>query len=113
MSYDYYIDEEPDRRYEKIQESKGRLVQFFSKHLADVFFERQLQVLFEDEFFHWITVDALRELVGERKLQSELHTLSGNVKIRFYWSPANRYWKRKAVQTSKLVLEYSEQNFLS
>ena len=113
MSFDYEIDEAEDRRYEKIQEAKQSLLHFFTEHREDVFYERQLQVIFEGSFFHWVTVDALHELLEDKKLQSELVPLSEKVNIRFYWTPSNRYWRRKSKITSNLVLEYSDHNFLT
>ncbi len=63
--YDYEPDPEELPRDTKIDEAKEELRSFFSDRSKEVFYERQLQVIFEKQFFHWITVDALRELVAE------------------------------------------------
>lgn len=112
---DYGFEPEPEEqeRDPKVDEAKPILLQFFSEHPTEVFYERQLQVIWEKKFFHWITADALHELLAERKVESEIIPLYDQVRIRFYWSPSNRYWKRKAARIKDLVLQYSDNNFLT
>ena len=45
-------------------EAREALREFFEGHTEEVFFVRQLQVLFERRYFHWLTHRALRELEG-------------------------------------------------
>src|SRR5690606_24162158 len=45
---------------------------FFQEHSQDVFYQKQLQVLFERQYFHWVTVRALRQLVDERFIATSL-----------------------------------------
>jgi hypothetical protein len=72
-----------------------------------VFYGRQIEVVFEKTYFHWITHKALRELTKEELIATELRiTRSGN-KVRLYWSKRNRYPKRAAAAIVKQVEEHS------
>lgn len=79
----------------------------FSSHPDEVFFNRQLEILFERKYFHWVTVYALQELVEAREVGTGLLELEPGVPIRFFWSRRNRYWKRRASQIIELVRLYS------
>jgi hypothetical protein len=95
----------------KIDLAKAKLLNdFFGRQPDEVFYGRQLEVLMEREFFHWITVRALGELVAERKVCSQKVRLNESIEIGFFWSRTNRYWKRKAETYRRLVLEYSDPN---
>ena len=48
--------------------ARARLLAHFEDHLEAVFYSRQLEVIFEREFFHWVTNRALRRLVEEAEL---------------------------------------------
>src|SRR5438552_15960626 len=102
------LEEEPRPRDKIIDEAKGLfLEELFGKHATRVFYERQIEVLYEGRFYHWISTKALAELVAEGKIITVLLRLDHNVPIRFYWSQQNaklaRYWKRQANRTVKLV----------
>jgi len=98
-------------------EAKQGLVVFFSQNPNGVYYERQLEVLFEDTHFHWVTRRALHELRREAALASDVLPLGipepgeEGTFIRFYRLPANRYWKRDAARIVKLVREYSTPTF--
>lgn len=104
---DDYEAERP--RDDKIDDAKAVLrAELFVSDPNAVYYQRQIEVRYEAQFFHWITAKALNELAAERVLSSELKTLVGNANIRFYWSPKNRYWKRPANAIRKAVLTFSE-----
>jgi hypothetical protein len=115
--------EEPEIIFEQqrdsfVDEAKAELIQFFSQEPESVFYQRQLQVIFEDKYFHWITVRALSELVQEGKIATEaLPLLPGSETtsgfIMFYRSNAHRYWKRDADEIVKLVYRFSDSAFTS
>jgi hypothetical protein len=115
MFDDFYTENGDDEqeRDSKIDECKPILAKFFELNSEEVFYGRQLQVIFEKDFFHWITSDALHELIQEGVVSSQYVQLSEKVKIHCFWSPTNRYWKRKARRISELVLKYSDHTFLS
>jgi len=60
-----------------IDAAKIAVKSFFqdSEHRKSVFYLMQLQVLFEKEFFHWITYKAVDELVEEGQLCDEFRQL--------------------------------------
>jgi hypothetical protein len=45
--------------------ARARLLTYFEDNPDQVFYSRQLEVLFEREYFHWVTNRALRRLVDE------------------------------------------------
>jgi hypothetical protein len=69
---------------------------FFSGESESVLYQRQLQVMFEGKYFHWITVRALSELVQEGTLAADQLPLPRTGTITFYRSVGYRYWKRDA-----------------
>ena len=44
----------PDNEEEK---ARARLLAYFIDNAEDVFYSRQLEILFEDQFFHWVILD--------------------------------------------------------
>lgn len=96
-----------------VQRLEPLLLTFFESHPETVFYETQLCVLFEKDFFHWVTVRTLKVLRESQKIGSELQELSGNTPLRFYFNKRNRYWRRRAGEIRKLVLQFSDQTFTS
>jgi predicted RecB family endonuclease len=99
------------KRDEKIDEAKASVLSFLRENSGNVFYERQLTIIFEDRYFHWISVKALLELVAEGSILSEILELAPKVPIRFFRMKANRYWKRQASQIIKLVRRFSAPDF--
>ena len=94
-----------------VQEIEPLLIQKLEENPERVFYENQLAVLFEDDFFHWVTARALIDLRESGKIGSELGELSKGVPLRFYFSRRCRYWKRKAAELRNLVLNFSSETF--
>jgi len=44
--------------------ARARLLAHFVDQPQEVFYSRQLEVLFEREYFHWVTNRALRKLIA-------------------------------------------------
>lgn len=112
--------EEPEEADERPRDSyldraKEKLKTFFGSHPESVYYQRQLLVMFEDEFFHWITTRALSELVNEGQISSESEPLPGGETpsgfITLYRAKSYRYWKRDAGEIAKLVSEFSNPAF--
>jgi len=61
----------PDPRQISAREA---LIQFFEEHREQVFFSRQLEVRYEQDYFHWITNRALRDLEDLGLVRSEWRT---------------------------------------
>jgi hypothetical protein len=111
--YDDNIDwlEENRPRDVKIDEAKNVLIkELFLKEPDGVFYQRQIEIFFERQFFHWITAKALNELAEEGKIGVETKKYP-NIHIRFYWSRKNRYWTRRAKAIEKLVMRFSDPVF--
>jgi hypothetical protein len=120
---DYEPDLDPDvsepadepERDTYVDRAKEELVAFFNLRPESVFYQRQLVVMFEDEYFHWITARALSELVGEGQISSEKEPLTGGETpsgfITLYRANGYRYWKRDADEIVKLVSQFSDQAF--
>ena len=102
--YDYEPEYEPDE-YEI--SATERLGKFFKKYKNSVFVTKQLQVLFESHYFHWVTYRALcnlEENVG--LLKRTTHKFHGiEAEVRFHRS--NRYHIRKSKKLMELVKAYS------
>lgn len=56
--------------------ARARLLAYFEDHPEHVFYSRQLEVLFEDEHFHWVTNRAVHRLVQEGRILSEPRQLA-------------------------------------
>lgn len=99
------------QRDEKIDEAKDAVLAFLIENRGHIFYERQLTIIFEKQYFHWITVKALLELAARGSILSEVLELAPNVPIRFFRMRTNRYWKRQAAQITKLVKRFSQPDF--
>lgn len=80
---------------------------FFEGAREQVFFSRQLEVINEDVYFHWITNRAIRELETEGLIRSEWRKLSTGTAIKLVWHKSYRYYQRSATKLLALVDEYS------
>lgn len=112
MDYEDYSgwdnDEEDEDSYE--QDVREKLIEFFDKSQKKVFFSRQLEVKFEDNYFHWITNRAIRALIVDGVIKEETRPLRSAGEIHLLWHPSFRYYKREAASVVKLVEEYSNPN---
>ncbi len=97
----------PDPRQ---REAEARLTDFFEKHGENVFFSKQIEVLQENEFYHWLTNRALRALVAKGFLRNEPRKLATGATINLLWHHAYRYYKRAAARLVALVNEYADPN---
>lgn len=81
------------------------LEEFFETKKSNVFYGRQIEILFEDDYFHWVTTRAIRTISS---IKEEWHPLAhgGQVKILFHKS--NRYYKRSAEKLIATINSYSD-----
>lgn len=99
MSWDDFDPEPSEPEYEppgpgddpSVQELEPLLLAYLDEHLDTVFYETQLAVIFEKNFFHWVTARALRDLREADKIGSSLEELSPKVPLRFYFSRRCRH----------------------
>ena len=87
------------------------LTVFFAEHKDQVFYSRQIEILYEREYFHWITNRALRELEEGGLINSETRSLETGGSVKLYWHRLNRYYKRGAKKVVGLIEEYSDSAF--
>jgi hypothetical protein len=87
--------------------ARARLLAHFEDNPQSVFYSRQLEVLFEREYFHWVTNRALRGLVAERRVISESRRLDLGSEIKLIWNRKYRFYKRAAGEVYDLVNRYS------
>lgn len=52
--------------------ARETLAGFFEKNKNKVYFGNQLAVMNEDSFFHWITARALRDLINQDVIRTEI-----------------------------------------
>jgi hypothetical protein len=55
--------------------ARARLLTHFIDNSEQVFYSRQLEILFENGFFHWVTNRALRSLIEEKHVLMETRKL--------------------------------------
>jgi hypothetical protein len=91
-------------------EARDHLRGFFDQNRERVFFSRQLEVQNENEYFHWITNRAVRNLEKEGLVKSEWRKLSTGTSLKLVWHKGYRFYKRSAGQLITLVEEYSAPN---
>ncbi len=107
----YYDDFEPPayERDKKIDEAKSFVLEFFKTNNKQVFYIKQLEVIFEKKFFHWITSRALGELVGEGYLgMVEMPLSVEGTRVKFLFDRKNRYYKREIKKSIGVIREYSD-----
>ncbi len=84
------------------------IINLFESSKKKVFYSRQIEVLLENKYFHWITNRILRELTAEGKIRMEKRSLKLGTELTIYWHPNFRYYKREANNIVELVDHYSE-----
>jgi hypothetical protein len=84
---------------------------------ANVYYSRQLEILMEEEFFHWITGRALNELAGAGKIGFTAEVLPNQkagptpAKAHFYYPVKHRYQRRQIREIMGLIAEFSAPEF--
>jgi hypothetical protein len=107
---DDYIEDEGPPLDAAQQSAEGILRQFFDNNRESVFFSRQLEVIHEHQFFHWITNRAIRTLIESGEVVAETRELAMGGEIKLIWHRGYRYYKRAATEVVKLVEEYAHPN---
>jgi hypothetical protein len=91
-------------------DARSRLREFFEKESRSVFFSKQLEVINEADWYHWVTNRALLNLIGEGSVRTEVRTMKTMGVIRLLWHKSYRYPRRSAADVVELVEEYSDPN---
>jgi hypothetical protein len=93
-----------------VADVREALLEHFETHRERVFYTRQLEILFEDQFFHWITARGIRELVESGLVVFQKRQLGGGTEIHLSWHKHYRYYKRAANKVVELVQQFSHPN---
>ena len=111
-----YADYPEPQEAERAPDAKEReavevLRAFFDENPRRVYSSRQVEVAFEDRYFHWITHRALKVLAEEGAITLEQRTLSFKAPINLVWHRGNRYTRRPIKEVLALVERYSHPDF--
>jgi hypothetical protein len=113
--FEYEVD------FEKEERPRDRMVDvardalqslYFPLDGQNVYYGRQLEVLLERDFFHWITKKALNELVAEGKIGFSREPV-GRFVAHFYWPLRHRYPRRQIGETVGIIERFSHSDFTS
>lgn len=112
MDIDFSAEFDPDDRSPDPREKDARegLEQFFEANREAVFFSRQIEVKYEDRWYHWITNRALRSLIQDKLVKSETRPLATGGSVHLMWHRGHRYYRRDASNVVQLVEEYANPN---
>jgi hypothetical protein len=77
---------------------------------SKVFYSRQLEVIFEQKYYHWITNRSIRELIDSGEILSEQYNLNNAGTVNLLWLKSFRYYKRAAKEVVDIIDEYSNPN---
>ena|ERR1017187_52146 len=91
----------------QLDPAKTDVMSWFEGKQNAVFYGRQIEVIFEKKYFHWITHKALKELTNEGVIATELRITPSSNKLRLYWSKRNRYPKRAAAAVVEQIEAHS------
>lgn len=81
---------------------------FFEEHKDKVFFGRQIEVIHEQQFYHWVSNRSLRKLAEDGIIKREQRVLKTGGIVMIYWHNSLRYYKRPAQNTVGIVESYSK-----
>lgn len=108
--FDHEVESLP--HHDAAQESAVEaLATLFDAHRDRVFYGKQLEVLFERKYFHWVTNRAYRELIDRGRVRQEIRSLTSGVGVRIMWDRRYRYAQRAIGRLVALIEEYSRPEF--
>lgn len=91
----------------RLDPAKADVMVVIEGNASLVFYGRQIEVILEKKYFHWITHKALRELTRDGKITTEIRVTNSGNRLRLYWSAKNRYPRRAAAAVVRQVEEHS------
>ncbi len=95
----------PPDPVQHLAEAELRL--FFEAHSERVFSSRQIELIHEGKYFHWITNRAIRSLEDQQFLASEAAGLKFGGRVKLIWKRSYRFYRREAKRVVDLISEYS------
>ncbi len=107
--YDFYGEIEAiSEEYKYFEDAKRDITELYELDRRGVYYIRQLQVRFEEKYFHWITYHVLRYLNDDGDLNIVEREQNDGTTRHFYIHPSNRYPKRNINRMEKLINEFSQ-----
>ncbi|WP_313163942.1 hypothetical protein [Sedimentibacter sp.] len=98
------------REDSKIEKAKEDILKLLEEHKRQVFYSRQIEVILEQSYYHWITNTALRQLAIDNKINFEqCNIVTG--KINCYWHKSHRYYKNDMKRLVDNVNYFSDAEF--
>jgi hypothetical protein len=111
---DYDFLPEPDENVRppdpRQAEALDYLREMFQQQRTRVFFSRQVEVLNEGRWFHWVTNRALNQLIEAEEIRAETRPLRTRGALHLMWHRSHRYHQRDANRVVRLVEEYADPN---
>jgi len=106
---------------EYVEDAKVALRAFFTERDQEVFYLKQLEVLFErppvagmkKPPFHWVTARAVDDLVDEGLVRPEVVPLQGETRAKFVFNRRHRYYKRQIEKSVAIIRDYSRPEIAS
>ena len=83
---------------------------FLTPNGTEVYYGRQLEVLLEKTYFHWITKRALNELAQDGTIKTSIERVR-QFDVHFYWPRRHRYPRRQIGAIKSLIKEFSDPQF--
>src|SRR5262249_11850616 len=91
-----------------VQQAEADILALFDQDTDRVFYYRQLSVLFEHKYFHWVTNMATHALVDKRRLATTEIALGEKSRLKFVFGRGLRYYRRTIQKSVDIVRRYSE-----
>lgn len=91
-----------------VQQAEADILALFDQYPDRVFYYRQLSVLFEHKYFHWVTNMAVHSLVNKRRLATIEIALGEKSRLKFVFRRGLRYYRRIIQKSVDIVRRYSE-----
>ena len=91
-----------------VQQAEADILALFDEYPDRVFYYRQLSVLFEHKYFHWVTNMAAHSLVDKRRLATIEIPFGEKSRLKFVFRRGLRYYRRIIQKSVDIVRRYSE-----
>lgn len=105
-AFDHGVESFPLHQDAAQEDAVHALAALFSEHRDRVFYGKQLEALFERDYFHWVTNRAYRELIDRGLVLEERRTLTSGIAVRIMWDRRFRYPRRAVERLAALIDEY-------
>ncbi|MDB5200043.1 MAG: hypothetical protein JWO92_2006 [Chitinophagaceae bacterium] len=106
--FDEFFDDFPKTPDHVALDAYEELKKFFEDNANKVFYGRQLEIIFENKYFHWITNRVIRDLARNNLIISQKRDLKNGGHIILYWHKSFRYNRREANNVIDIVEEFSK-----